>query len=189
MISEAGLVDCRSGSSMAAVKRQVDNIVKSAEDKRLYRALELTNDLKVLLISDGTTDKSAASLDVNVGHLSDPKELPGLAHFLEHMLFLGTEKYPSENEYSKFLSEHGGAFNACTFADHTNYYFDVVPEQLAGALDRYKGTGTCLCEHCDVRLVKRRIFGPRRCGGVLMNRYVFVATSVRCRPLLHLTVW
>lgn len=68
--------------------------------------------------------------------MSDPPHLPGLAHFCEHMLFLGTEKYPSENEYSKFLSEHGGGCNAYTSADHTNYFFDVVPEHLAGALDR-----------------------------------------------------
>ena len=33
--------------------------------------------------------------------MSDPDELPGLAHFCEHMLFLGTKKYPEENEYSK----------------------------------------------------------------------------------------
>ncbi|PIO70585.1 peptidase M16 inactive domain protein [Teladorsagia circumcincta] len=63
--------------------------------------LELTNGLKVLLVSDPTTDKSAAALDVNAGHLMDPWELPGTAHFCEHMLFLGTDKYPSENEYSK----------------------------------------------------------------------------------------
>ncbi|PSN57801.1 Insulin-degrading enzyme [Blattella germanica] len=122
---------------MAGVKRRVDNIIKSAEDKRLYRSLELQNDMKVLLISDSGTDKSAASLDVNIGHMSDPSHLPGLAHFCEHMLFLGTEKYPSENEYSKFLSEHGGGSNACTYSDHTNYYFDVVPEHLPGALDRF----------------------------------------------------
>ena len=36
-----------------------------------------------LLISDETTDKAAASMDVNVGHMSDPDHLPGLAHFLE----------------------------------------------------------------------------------------------------------
>lgn len=39
--------------------------------------------------------------------MCDPKDLPGLAHFCEHMLFLGTEKYPVENEYPRFLSEHG----------------------------------------------------------------------------------
>lgn len=45
--------------------------------------------------------------DLYKGHMCDPKELPGLAHFCEHMLFLGTEKYPVENEYPRFLSEHG----------------------------------------------------------------------------------
>jgi len=69
-----------------------EKIIKSANDKRSYKGLELSNGLKILLISDPTTDKSAAALDVNIGAMSDPKELPGLAHFLEHMLFLGTEK-------------------------------------------------------------------------------------------------
>ncbi|VDN41544.1 unnamed protein product [Gongylonema pulchrum] len=107
-----------------------------------YRGLELANGLRVLLVSDPETDKSAASLDVNVGHLMDPWELPGLAHFCEHMLFMGTDKYPSENEYSKFISSHGGVTNAYTSADHTNYHFDIAPEYLSvsrayGALDRF----------------------------------------------------
>jgi hypothetical protein len=73
----------------------------------------------VLLISDPTTDKSAAALDVRVGHLSDPAELPGLAHFLEHMLFMGTKKYPDENEYNVFLAQHGGSSNAYTDTEDT----------------------------------------------------------------------
>ncbi|KAJ2938650.1 hypothetical protein O0L34_g11978 [Tuta absoluta] len=117
------------------VLNRYDDIVKSSEDHRGYRGLELTNRLKVLLVSDPNTDKSAAAIDVNVGYLSDPPELPGLAHFCEHMLFLGTEKYPEENEYSKFLSEHGGASNASTSSDHTTYYFDIVPHHLTKALD------------------------------------------------------
>lgn len=68
--------------------------------------------------------------------MSDPKEIPGLAHFCEHMLFLGTEKYPNENDYVKFLSEHGGSSNAATYPDHTIYYFDVVPEKLNDSLER-----------------------------------------------------
>lgn len=118
-----------------SVKRY--DIVKSPEDDRLYRGLVLSNGLKAVLVSDPTTDKSAAALDVNVGCMSDPTELPGLAHFLEHMLFLGTEKYPDENAYSKFLSEHGGFSNAFTANDHTNYYFDVSPKHLENALDRF----------------------------------------------------
>lgn len=133
----------RQRNMMGGVKHRVDNIIKSAEDKRLYRGVQLDNDMKILLISDSTTDKSAAALDVNVGHMSDPEYLPGLAHFCEHMLFLGTEKYPSENEYNKYLSEHGGGSNACTFSDNTNYYFDIVPEFLPGALDRFSQFFLC----------------------------------------------
>ncbi|XP_071947721.1 insulin-degrading enzyme-like [Antedon mediterranea] len=53
------------------------------------------------------------------------------------MLFLGTEKYPSENAYMQYLSEHGGSSNAFTSGQHTNYYFDVGCEHFAGALDRF----------------------------------------------------
>lgn len=70
------------------------------------------------------------------GSLSDPPNIAGLSHFCEHMLFLGTKKYPKENEYSQFLSEHAGSSNAFTSGEHTNYYFDVSHEHLEGALDR-----------------------------------------------------
>ena len=56
-----------------------------------------------MLVSDPDTQKAAASLIVNSGNLNDPPEVSGLAHFCEHMLFLGTEKYPEENHYSKFI--------------------------------------------------------------------------------------
>ncbi|MEQ2210136.1 hypothetical protein XENOCAPTIV_008851 [Xenoophorus captivus] len=121
----------------AAVSRVVTAIIRSPEDKRDYRGLEFTNGLKAMLISDPTTDKSSAALDVHIGSLSDPENISGLAHFCEHMLFLGTEKYPKENEYSQFLSEHAGSSNAFTSGEHTNYYFDVSHEHLEGALDRY----------------------------------------------------
>ncbi|TRY55890.1 hypothetical protein DNTS_029134 [Danionella cerebrum] len=119
-----------------AVRRVVSDIIRSPEDKREYRGLEFTNGLKAILISDPTTDKSSAALDVQIGSLSDPENISGLAHFCEHMLFLGTEKYPKENEYSQFLSEHAGSSNAFTSGEHTNYYFDVSHEHLQGALDR-----------------------------------------------------
>ncbi|KAI9355143.1 Metalloenzyme, LuxS/M16 peptidase-like protein [Zopfochytrium polystomum] len=114
------------------------NIMKPELDDRTYLHLHLpSNNLQALLISDPTTDKAAAALDVHVGHLSDPDSVPGLAHFCEHLLFMGTEKFPEENEYSRFLAEHGGSSNAFTSADHTNYYFDVKAESLKGAFDRF----------------------------------------------------
>ena len=78
-------------------------IIKSRCDNRIYKRVKLPNGIRCILISDKETDKSAASLDVKVGCALDPKPLYGTAHFLEHMLFMGTEKYPSENEYSKFI--------------------------------------------------------------------------------------
>ena len=95
--------------------RLLGEVLKSPVDtKREYRALELSNELKVILVSDPATDKAAAALNVMVGSMSDPEHLPGLAHYLEHMLFLGTEKYPEENSYAKYLSENAGSSNAYT---------------------------------------------------------------------------
>ncbi|ODQ63961.1 hypothetical protein NADFUDRAFT_28003 [Nadsonia fulvescens var. elongata DSM 6958] len=106
-------------------------------DDRKYRVIKLANDLEILVIHDPDTDKSSAALDVNVGSFSDPPTLPGLAHFCEHLLFMGTEKYPQENDYSQYLSEHSGYSNAYTSSDDTNYYFEVAQEYLEGALDRF----------------------------------------------------
>eukprot|EP01125_Pyxidicula_operculata_P014818 TRINITY_DN4988_c0_g1_i1.p1 TRINITY_DN4988_c0_g1~~TRINITY_DN4988_c0_g1_i1.p1 ORF type:complete len:953 (-),score=186.42 TRINITY_DN4988_c0_g1_i1:40-2898(-) len=112
-------------------------IVKPQNDKRLYKSIVLGNDLQCLLVHDAETEKAAASLDVRVGHFSDPHGVHGLAHFCEHMLFLGTEKYPEENTYSEYLNEHGGSSNAYTSKENTNYYFDVAYTHLEGALDRF----------------------------------------------------
>jgi secreted Zn-dependent insulinase-like peptidase len=113
------------------------DIIKSPHDPRSYGTLELANGLKVVLVSDPGADKAAASLDVNVGSGSDPRGREGLAHFLEHMLFLGTEKYPDSAEYKDFIATHGGSDNAYTSYDHTNYFFDVDKDFLEPALDRF----------------------------------------------------
>lgn len=106
-------------------------------DDREHRYLELPNGLKVLLISDPDSDQAAAALSVGVGSLADPPGREGLAHFLEHMLFLGTEKYPDPDEYGDFISRHGGRHNAYTAQDHTNYFFEIAAGQLEGGLDRF----------------------------------------------------
>ncbi|KAA0033496.1 nardilysin-like [Cucumis melo var. makuwa] len=169
-----------------------DLVVKSPNDRRLYRFLQLDNGLSALLVHDpeiypdgcpnpsldedeedesedsegdeedgdeedeeeggeeeegnGTdneeksavqTKKAAAAMCVEIGSLSDPFEAQGLAHFLEHMLFMGSTDYPDENEYDSYLSKHGGSSNAYTEAEHTCYHFDVKPEFLKGALKRF----------------------------------------------------
>ena len=77
------------------------------------------------------------ALTVGVGYLSEPLELGGLAHFTEHMVFMGNEKYPDENSWGAFLAERGGADNGETDAEHTAFYFDVQPSALKEALDRF----------------------------------------------------
>jgi insulysin len=78
--------------SNSAIVRIVDNIKKSDSDSWNYRALELSNEMLVVLISHPNIDKAAAALDVTIGSLADPKDVPGIAHFLEHMLFMGSSK-------------------------------------------------------------------------------------------------
>ncbi|MEE4107939.1 MAG: insulinase family protein [Halieaceae bacterium] len=111
--------------------------VQSPNDTFSYRLVTLDNGLDALLVSNPDSPKAAASLDVHVGSGDNPPDRPGLAHFLEHMLFLGTEKYPDPAEYERYITEHGGSRNAYTSFEHTNYFFDVDAEHLAGALDRF----------------------------------------------------
>ena len=53
--------------------------------------------------SDPNAQNEAAALSVLGGSLSDPADMPGLAHYLEHCVFLGSDNYPDENGFAKFL--------------------------------------------------------------------------------------
>ena len=113
---------------------------------------------------DSQEKKAAASLAVRVGSFSDYPEVQGLAHFLvplhvlccvvcgwsgvsliaalllqEHMVFMGSTKFPGENDFESFLTEHGGSSNAFTECEITNYTFEVQPEHLVDALERFAG--------------------------------------------------
>ena len=113
------------------------SLMKHPLDKSQTRTIILENELKVYLLSDPDFNISAASLAVDVGSLENPDNRLGLAHFLEHMLFLGTEKFPDVDEYSSYLKNNGGFSNAYTTTDHTNYQFQVLPDALEGAIDRF----------------------------------------------------
>ena len=112
-------------------------IEKSPNDDREYRALVLANGLKVTLIHDAESDTAAASMDVAIGSGSDPRDREGLAHFLEHMLFLGTEKYPNAGDYARFIKQNGGSNNAYTSFSNTNYFFSIEAGELEQALDMF----------------------------------------------------
>lgn len=116
---------------------------KSPNDHKHYQPLTLPNGLRVLLVHNNSTKKSAAALAVNVGHFSDPEHRQGLAHFLEHMLFLGTTGYPDGSEYQKFINQHGGSNNAWTATEHTCYFLDINHQFFEEALNRFSQFFTC----------------------------------------------
>lgn len=89
-------------------------------------------------IEGGTGLRDAAcSVLVGAGSIQDPQDLHGLAHFLEHLLFMGSEKYPSENEYESYVAKHGGTTNAYTEWEYTVYSLSIPKSHLIGALDRW----------------------------------------------------
>ncbi|RSL60589.1 hypothetical protein CEP51_013736 [Fusarium floridanum] len=138
------------GGLDAPVTLLTDSLEKPLLDDRDYRVVRLDNELEALLVHDPETDKASAALDVNVGNFSDESDIPGMAHAVEHLLFMGTKKFPIENEYGQYLSAHSGSSNAYTGPTSTNYFFDVAakpandqdpsdsnPSPLREALDRF----------------------------------------------------
>lgn len=99
--------------------------------------LRLENGLEILLISDPDAELSATSVTVDAGSWNDPAAFPGMAHFCEHMLFMGTEKYPDENEFISSVSDHGGMTNAMTSVDRTVYMFSSNNDGFLSLLDRF----------------------------------------------------
>lgn len=112
-------------------------ILTPALEERQVEKLLLENGLHVYLISDPGIDQSAAAMAVEVGSWHDPKEYPGTAHFLEHMLFAGTKAYPIEFEFMRFAHERSGNINAYTASDRTVYMFSINNDSFEEGLDRF----------------------------------------------------
>lgn len=104
---------------------------------RKIAKLKLANDLEAYLISDPGMELSAAALAVETGSWKDPKKYPGMAHFCEHMLFMGNETYPQEDEFFRFVTDQGGKANAYTTCDRTVYMFSSHHTALDEGLDRF----------------------------------------------------
>jgi len=86
---------------------------------------------------DGGSDFAAAALTVGVGSACDPEDLQGLAHLLEHSIFLGCKGYPGEAEFDQFLNDHGGESNASTDFERITFQFDVSLSALKRSLQRF----------------------------------------------------
>ncbi|CAD8053672.1 unnamed protein product [Paramecium sonneborni] len=114
-----------------------ETIIKPLIDPKSYKYVELENQLKVLLIHDPNSEIASVALDVQAGSWNEPNEYPGLAHFCEHMLFVGSTKYPRPDYFDELLAKGSGHSNAYTDATNTNYYFEITSLHLDKALDTF----------------------------------------------------
>ncbi|KAG5471532.1 hypothetical protein LSCM1_01626 [Leishmania martiniquensis] len=115
----------------------IQHIITPAVIRAKYSGYVLSNGVKCVIVQDGNAKMPAAAMCIHAGQLNDPVELPGLAHFCEHMLFMGTEKFPKEDEFDSFVSKASGFSNAFTADRDTVYYFSVSDGSLEGALERF----------------------------------------------------
>ncbi|ACS86783.1 pitrilysin [Musicola paradisiaca] len=113
-----------------------ETIRKSEQDPRQYQAIRLDNAMTVLLVSDPQAVKSLVALALPIGSLDNPPQQPGLAHYLEHMLLMGSHRYPQPESLSEFLKMHGGSHNASTASYRTAFYLEVENAALEQATDR-----------------------------------------------------
>ena len=109
------------------------NIKLAINDKRNIKGIILKNGIKVILISDPKINKSSCCVGVNAGNYDD--EFAGCAHFLEHLLFMGSEKYPDNRDFSSYLEKCGGINNAYTSEYNTCYYIELDTIFLEKGID------------------------------------------------------
>ncbi|QVM91809.1 pyrroloquinoline quinone biosynthesis protein PqqF [Pseudomonas entomophila] len=100
------------------------------------RHLTLANGLQLTLRHAPRLKRAAAALRVHAGSHDAPAKWPGLAHFLEHLFFLGTARFPLEDGLMRHVQSLGGQVNASTRERTTDFFFEVPPSALAGALER-----------------------------------------------------
>lgn len=100
------------------------------------RHLTLANGLQLTLRHAPRLKRSAAALRVHAGSHDAPGKWPGLAHFLEHLFFLGTPRFPLDDGLMRYVQALGGLVNASTRERTTDFFFEVPPSALAGGLER-----------------------------------------------------
>ncbi|MDD0973385.1 pyrroloquinoline quinone biosynthesis protein PqqF [Pseudomonas fontis] len=98
--------------------------------------LTLANGLQVTLRHAAHLKRSAAALRVHAGSHDAPRAWPGLAHFLEHLLFLGTDAFPLDDGLMRHVQRQGGQVNASTRERTTDFFCEVPTPAFAGALER-----------------------------------------------------
>lgn len=101
-----------------------------------WRTLCLDNGVQVALLHDAEASRAAVAAGVAAGSFHEPPRWPGLAHFLEHGLFLGSVGHPGITAFADYVHGCGGRYNARTLGLQTLYYLEVPARELAPSLER-----------------------------------------------------
>ncbi|MFW0758921.1 pyrroloquinoline quinone biosynthesis protein PqqF [Pseudomonas sp. H11T01] len=102
----------------------------------LHHTETLANGLRVSLRHAPRLKRCAAALRVAAGSHDVPLAWPGLAHFLEHLFFLGTERFPADQGLMACVQRHGGQVNARTSERTTDFFFELPSQAFDGGLER-----------------------------------------------------
>jgi insulysin len=119
------------------IKNNSNIIKKSNNDYRDYEWYVLDNELKVIIVTDKLSKLCGALLNIGVGSIHDTYD--GMAHFLEHMVFMGSKKYPNESNFMDSVGKNGGITNAMTADTDTTYYFGIGSQKYLDVLDMFSG--------------------------------------------------
>ena len=129
------LEELRNNKSYADLLDFSGDIYKLKRDKSIYKQRVLSNGLRVVFIEDRSIVSSNITMNIKVGSNQNPPEYLGLAHFLEHMLFMGSSKYPDSDHYGRAIASNKGMSNAYTASSNTAYYFNCPPDLLFNIAD------------------------------------------------------
>ena len=100
-----------------------------------YQKTTLNNGLRIILAPMQEAETVTVMVMTGVGSRYESKKENGIAHFLEHMMFKGTEKRPTAHDISKELDGIGAEYNAFTGKEYTGYYAKVAATHAETALD------------------------------------------------------
>lgn len=181
-----------SQTQVAAFERLAVTINKSPNDRALYQAIRLNNGMEVLLISDEKANKSLMSAGIAIGSMEDPMLQQGLAHYLEHMILMGSKRFPETNSLDTFLTKNGGYNNAFTMPDRTVYFLEVNNNAFDEAVDRLADAlaQPLLAEtnaKKEVNAVNAEMVRAKSSDGFLMQD-VGLATSNPAHPMTKFAV-
>ncbi|TSC82745.1 MAG: Uncharacterized protein G01um101420_103 [Parcubacteria group bacterium Gr01-1014_20] len=101
----------------------------------MHKKLTLKNGLRVILVPQASTLAATVLILVEAGSEYETKNINGLSHFLEHLMFKGTKNRPKRGMIANELDSLGAEYNAFTGGQYTGYYAKVQKEKIAKALD------------------------------------------------------